>query len=248
MHALPFALLAASALTAGPIDPLATMDEVQVTGWSADETKFSVRAFARYDAEGAGDGDPDCPGYLDQNGKKFRGQLVLAAYDRGRRVDSWVVQDYPECTPPEKAKFTLTAAKNAFLELGIELNAKGTRLDCNKRPCDLKHGGATLVFENATKVSDDDESGMSATLKGPLRVWLKTGKDKTQLVEHQLNDSFQRMMGGRKSALIAPVELSPSGKALFVRLMVVFTSGRGGGTTVLPVGFYMWNADHLEKK
>lgn len=238
--------LLAVMLSAAPIDPLLAYGDVTVTGWSADETKFSVRAFDRAEAGDGMEELPDCKGYVDQNGKKFQGRLVLAAYEKGKLLQSWVVQDYPACTPADKAKETLTAAKAKFAELGIDLTAKGSQLKCEK-PCDLKHGGAQLVWENATKSTYDDE-GMEGRFKGTMRVWLKTAKEKLSLFEQKVDEKFTPMMGGKMGAGLRAVEVSPGGKAMLVRAFTYFSSGRGGRQTQRPVGFYLWNGDVLEKQ
>ncbi|MBL8956664.1 MAG: hypothetical protein JNK82_38175, partial [Myxococcaceae bacterium] len=124
----PVVLLLLSSL----LNPLHQADVVQVTGWSADETKFSVRAFELEE----GDGLPECKGYIDHQGKAFTGKLYIAAYDKGEMVKTWLIQNYPDCTPPETAKKYLSEAKAKLAELGIDLNATGTQVPCAKS-CDL---------------------------------------------------------------------------------------------------------------
>lgn len=225
-------------LAAAPVDPLQTSSVLQVTGWSADETKFSVRAFDLDDSEE----QQACPGYVDHEGKPFIGKLVLAAYDRGALVQSFVVQDYPKCTPPAKAKEVLEAAKKKFAELGIDLSAKGTQLDCSKS-CDLGHG-ATLELEGV-KVRRDEEA-MQGTIKGTMRIWLTTAKERTKLFEKVVKEEFPLMMGGRGSAGLRPVELSPQRGALIIRASIDTYSGRGGASwKMFSLGYFAFEGDLL---
>ena len=226
-------------LAAGPIDPLAKLSSMQVTGWSPDEAKFSVRGFELDDSEEA----HECDGYVDHEGKKFMGKLVVAAYERGKLVQSFVVQDYPDCTSPAKAKEVLTAAKKKFAELGIDLTLKGRRVDCAKG-CDLGRGGA-IVFEDATKKIIRDEE-MSGTLKGALRVFVQTAKVKTKLFEKTVKETFTLMMGGRLDAVMLPAELSPNGSAVVLRAGLEGYNGRSGTwTTVYSLGYYAWDGENL---
>jgi hypothetical protein len=197
------ALIATLVLGATPqIDPLYGFGEVTVTGWSADEARFSVRAI-----------DPDegkpCPGYVDDKGKPFTGRLVLAAYERGNLFQSWVVQDYPHCTAPDKARQNLAEAKARFSELGIDLE---------------KHG-ASLACDSGCKVGEI-ALGFDATRR-------KLTSGSTELLSQWLPEDLSLK---RKSGLRA-IALAPSGKALLVRIFTEWTSGDDSGVWN-EVGFY----------
>ena len=228
-------LLVALVLAGKPIDPLAVGASVQITGWSADATRFSVRSIEVWEPDEGMPRLPSCPGYVDHEGKKFNGRLVLAAYEQGKLTQSWVVQDYPDCTAPKQAKATLDAAKAKLAKLGIDLNAKGTTVTCDGT-CELG-GGAQLELENTTRVDtrDDDDEGL---IKGTLRATLISGATRTRLWEKNVSERFTRMMGGNKKAGFAPVEVAPGGKAFLLRAYITFTSGRGGSTVYIPAGLH----------
>ena len=222
-------LVLLAALAAGPVDPVAKMSELTVTGWSADETRYSVRAFDRDDS----DTDVECPGYVDQEGKKFAGSLVVAAYEGTRLLQSWVVQDWPKCTPPAKAKQTLTEAKAKLAELGIKLDAKGTRLDCKKR-CVLG-GGAAVVVDNQTS-TEDDEDGNGAQLSGTLRIRLEQGKASRVLFEKTFKEGYALILGASMSVGLEPLAVAPSGKVFLARAFRFHFTTRGGDSVLFPIG------------
>ena len=224
------------ALAAGkPVDPLSGSGTLQVTGWSADGTRFSVRSFELYeDAEGMDPPEP-CAGYVDHEGKRFTGRLVLGAYELGKLVQSWVVQDFPKCTPPKAAKATLDAAKAKFLELGIDLNAKGTTLQCEKG-CELA-AGARLVLENTTRTIRNEEE-MEGVLKGTLRATLENGAARTKLWEKDIKQRFQLMGAGSMKAGFLPVDVAPGGKAFLLRAYIESSSMRGGSTSYIQCGHH----------
>ncbi len=235
MTTLPLLLVLAQ------LSPLETLSNVQVTGWSADETKLSVRGFELDETEQA----TECPGYVDHEGKKFIGKLVVAAYERGKLLQSWVVQDYPTCTSPADAKQTLLEAKAKFKKLGIDLNNKGTQLPCDSG-CDVGHG-AQLVFENGTDITDD-EGSMEGTLAGRVRVFLTGAKGKSKLLDQSLSETFTRIMGGKMWVRIAAVELSPRGDAFFARFSIDSYNGRSGAyARFLPLGYFAWNGESFVK-
>ena len=233
---VPVVVVAAFVLAAGkPVDPLSGSGTLQVTGWSADGTRFSVRSIELYEGGEGMDPPEPCAGYVDHEGKRFTGRLVLAAYELGKLVQSWVVQDYPKCTPPKAAKATLDAAKAKFAELGIDLTAKGTTLPCEKG-CELG-GGAKLVLENTTRTINNDEE-MDAVLKGTLRATLENGSARTKLWEKDIKERFQLMGAGRMKAGFLPVEVAPGGKAFLLRAYIESASMRGGSTSYIPCGLY----------
>jgi hypothetical protein len=197
------ALIAALVLGAtGQIDPLYGFREVSVTGWSADDARFAVRAI---DPD---DGKP-CPGYVDDQGKPFKGRLVLAAYERGNLFQSWVVQDYPECTPPDKARQILAVAKARFVKLGIDLNKRGTSLACDKG---CKVGEVALSFDaTRRKLTSGSTELLSQWLPDDLSLTLKSG--------------------------VRAIDVAPSGKALLVRIFTEWTA-EGDSGVWNEVGFY----------
>lgn len=225
----------AAAPAKGPPDPLSGGGTLQITGWSPDATRFSVRSFELFEGDDGMDPPEPCPGYVDHEGKKFTGRLVLAAYELGKLVQSWVVQDFPKCTPPKKAKETLDAAKAKFLELGIDLNAKGTTVAC-KSSCDLG-GGAKLVLENTTRRTSDEEE-MAGKLEGRLRATLETGSARAKLWEKDIKERFELTGAGSMKAGFAPVEVSPGGKAFLLRAYIESSGMRGGYTLYIPCGLY----------
>jgi len=228
-------------LVLSQVDPLDSLMNVQVTGWSADETKFSVRGFDLDTTDEA----QECPGYTDHEGKKFVGKLVVAAYERGRLVQSWVVQDYPACTSPADAKATLLEAKAKFKKLGIDLSNKGTQLPCDSG-CDVGHG-QQLIFENGTSITEE-EGAMQGNLSGRVRVYLTTAKGKTKLLDQKLDERFTLMMGGKMWVRVAAVERSPRGDAFFARFSIDSFDGRSGDyAKFLPLGYFAWNGESFVK-
>jgi hypothetical protein len=216
----------------------------EIIGWSADETHFAVRAVEYDNSE---EGGPECAGYVDPKGKPFRGKLVLAAYERGgKRLASWTVQDYPDCTAPAVAKKTLAAAKQKLAELGIDLKQPGTALHC-KDSLDLQHAGAQLLCENTVQEKPNPETGMVHEI-GALRLFLKLADKKTKLFELKVDEEYVPAMGLSQSVGLDTVFISPSGKAVFLRAYRGYFSGRGSGGDAVPVGYFEWEGDVLKKR
>jgi hypothetical protein len=116
-------------------------------GWSADEQRFVVRIFD-YDTGddfGTEEPPPDCPGYVDHKGEKFRGSLRFELYEKGKKVATFPIQDSGKCTPPKKARERLTQAKAALLKQGIDLAQKqpGSEL----KPDDKEEGPTTFTVK-----------------------------------------------------------------------------------------------------
>jgi hypothetical protein len=220
--------------------------DVEITGWSADETRFAARKFISPRNDDSDKEPPSCPGYVDQKGKPFTGSLMVAAYKNGSVVQSWVIQDYPACTPPAKAKATLAEAKKKFADLGIDLSKKGTQLPC-KTTCDLKHNGATLVLEDATTSTEDEKTAQTRT-HGAVRVWLRNGKSKKLLFETNVDETYYTVPG-QLFIDLEPIEVSPTGKSLLVWVTVTrMNRGVGESQRMEKVGFFSWEGDALVKR
>ena len=213
----------------GPLDPVASMQELQLIGWSKDETRYAVRAFDRFEEPPA-----ECAGYVDHEGKRFNGRLAVAAYERGRLLESWVVQDFPQCTPEATAQATLAAAKAKLAELGIDLEAKGTSLPCAKG-CKLPGGAALEVVDKTRNARHEDEEGFRK-FSGTLRVTLRSGKQVTQLFEKSFQEAYMVVMGATMSAGLEKVWLSPSGKVFLTRAVRVHSTARGPNVYPFPLG------------
>ncbi|MBL8956665.1 MAG: hypothetical protein JNK82_38180 [Myxococcaceae bacterium] len=207
-------------------DPLAYDDEVEVTGWSADALKVSVRVFDRSDV-GEGETPKECPGYLDQNGESFTGRLYLAAYDQGELAGSWLVQDYPQCTLPAQAKATLAAAKAKFAELGINLKSPGTKVPCRGATgCDVGHETRLVVDDRVT--TKESRDGMRRTHQGAWSVFLKSAARKVPLCGEKVEVTEEASAMEGSSLVVTDVEKSPKGDALIVRAGFGTVNGRSG--------------------
>src|SRR5262245_62003734 len=101
--------------------PEAQTHDVQMIGWSKDESRYALRVYELAPEVF----DPDlhkvsfCKGYVDHTGKRFRGGLWLLFYVGNRQKGQWQIQDSRTCTPPETARDRLTQAKAALAEQGI---------------------------------------------------------------------------------------------------------------------------------
>jgi predicted secreted protein len=52
----------------------ANFQSLQILGWSADEQRFALRLYDEEDSEGVEE-KSFCPGYVDHEGRPFRGSL-----------------------------------------------------------------------------------------------------------------------------------------------------------------------------
>jgi hypothetical protein len=72
-----------------------------------------------------------CPGYVGADGKPFPGGLALVVLERGKVVNSFIIQRPPDedaeprCTSVANARDALARAKQTLQELGIERSTSG---------------------------------------------------------------------------------------------------------------------------
>ncbi|WP_224250180.1 hypothetical protein [Hyalangium gracile] len=156
---IPSSRLAVSllALLTAALPAWADKESLQIIGWSADEQRFAVRVYTDETTGMEAEDEPFCPGYVNHQGEKFRGSLMLGVYDKDKKPTWFDIQDSGECTPPKKAKERLEKAKKALAALGIDLAQKkpGTELTPDKKgQLTIKEGPGspyTLEAENQVK-------------------------------------------------------------------------------------------------
>lgn len=228
-----FALVVTALVLAGRTDdPLNQGDAIDVVGWSTDEARLAVRWFELADPASEEE-QPDCPGYVDQSGKPFRGALTLAAYEGTRLIQSWLIQDYPTCTPPADARASLKEAKAAIAKLGITLNPKTIAVP-----------EYSIELEDRTRKQEDEGDG--AVLSGSLHAWLSWNGKRQKVLEVPIDFKFSRIMAGDLSAGFYPPAFSPSGNVVLLRAYKRFSSMRGGGDECLVARIFKWNGKALK--
>ncbi len=165
-------------------------------------------------------------GYVDHEGKPFRGSLQLRVLERGKKVVTLPIQDQEKCTPPKKAAQRLADAKKKLAGLGIDLESTGrewspkagaTRLEVTegtRAPYTLE------LLDNAEDITHE-EDGVSR-YKGKMQLLLYKGGKKQVL----WSKSFNHEHGVNEGYLVSVpnVYVSPSGN----RLVVLNQTSAGG--------------------
>lgn len=226
---------------AGARDPVLGMGteppRVQLIGWSKDERRIAFRVYTRHVSfeENIGSEvtrvdplrgeDGYCKGYVDHEGRPFRGGLELAVFERGKEIEVLPIQLETECTAPKEAAEMLADAKKKLAQLGIDLTSTG-------RECHPENGEEFLVVEEGARAPFDlevlndardtgnEEEGVF--YKGKLQLLLHRG-DKEQVL---WSKAFNRKREDNEeySALVSAVHLSPSGR----RVVVLIHTREGG--------------------
>jgi hypothetical protein len=199
-------------------------EHLQLIGWSKDEEWFAVRKYILTDDAGVRD-DEFCSGYVNHRGKPFHGGLSIELYKGGIESQSWEIQSDHGCTPPEKARDKLAAAKAALAQRGIDPSVIGTVVPVSRKDRFASTGqltlpsgpwkGQTLEVEEAFEITNRTENEevmlASTEAKATFTVSLRSGKELTQLAEYPLSDSYNSENGSWSPSFEAIV-LSPSGE------------------------------------
>jgi hypothetical protein len=244
---------------------------LEIIAWSADEQRFAVRQYAIDDSEFS-DGETFCPGYVDHQGEKFRGELKLGVFEKDKKPTWFPIQDSGTCTPPKKSRERLEKAKKELAALGIDLKEKkpGTELTPEKGLVTVKEGpGAPYTIESEEQVQDtvkgqgkakkakakkeeeedeeEEEEDLYAThqVKGELLVFVRQGNERRKLFSEKVDGTYGPMMAGHYTVRLSKVWLSPSGKT------VVFLSETSSGNmrdrslSVKVLGVQQWDGAPL---
>jgi len=238
---MPTSRLAATllALLTVSLPAWAGEQSIQLIGWSADEQRFAVRVYTDETSDMEAEEAPFCPGYVNHQGRKFRGSLTLAVYDKDQKPTGFPIQDSGKCTPPKKAKERLEKAKKELATLGIDLNQKkpGTELTPDKKGLlTINEGpGAPYTLEAEEQVEETlegvdpfkkpktqeereeqeyQEAVADRHVKGELVVFVRQGSERRKLLSQKVEGRFTPMQAGHHETKLYRVWLSPSGKTV----------------------------------
>ena len=228
----------------------ATLPSVQLIGWSADEQRYVLRTFSsrgeedlslapeediqaakeaeEYNADRQ-DKDGFCKGYVDHQGKRFKGALSLMVFERDKLLSFFPIQDEPKCTSPKAAAARLAEAKTKLAGLGIDLARPGkdVALVSRKRVPITPEKQPAYELEYLDKVKDVEDGPMDSILRGVLELNAYREGKKETVFSRKVNKNYGREMGGRAKDGLSSVHVSPSGEHLVV-LGYLFSDGRGG--------------------
>ncbi len=202
--------------------------EAQIIGWSEDEERFVFRVYTdtteaeEWDAGKVEEVDPlrgkdgFCKGYVNHEGKPFKGALEFQVFDKRGRVEVLPIQDSGDCTPPKKAAQRLAEAKKRLAALGISLERRGAALIPKKGEMrlEVKEGARAPyvleVFDDTKTYSLEENEDMNA-LQGTVRLIVHRGGQQRVVWEKQINDMNPTELGEYVRS-VARVDVSPSGK------------------------------------
>ncbi|WP_309895821.1 hypothetical protein [Archangium sp.] len=212
--------------------------EAQLIGWSSDEDRFVFRVYTD-DTETEGMNtveeepkdpfrgeDGFCKGYVNHEGKPFKGALAFQVFDNRGRVAMLPIQDSGRCTPPTKAAQRLTDAKKKLAALGISLERRGTVLIPKEGELrlEVKDGARapyTLELVDDTKAEYLEEKDVEL-LQGTLRLLVHREGQRRALWEKQVKRMYPTYMGYRLT--VARMDVSPSGE----RVVLLLRGAQGG--------------------
>jgi hypothetical protein len=235
--------------------PMDSSHEVQILGWSKDERRYALRVYDLLDLAGEEEEPPSCKGYVDHEGKKFRGGLSFALYEGERRIGAWRIQEAGTCTPPETARERLAQAKAALTEQGIDLAAPGATLrgKAGQRPSSRQKGRkeisqltTTLLLphgpwasrklevdcrvETQELLEDGEDYGMRRS-SATFALRIRAGKSPTPLSEFRLSPAHWSLnMAGHWSPAFDSLFVSPSGRVLVALARVRHGNMRGSSS------------------
>jgi hypothetical protein len=212
---------------AAPVDPLAAaadsagVQKAQIIGWSEDGTRFAVRLFELEPEDDMGDEAPYCKGYIDHEGKRFRGSLTLLVYEGKELLEAHPIQEAEKCTKGKEAKSRLAWAKASFERLGVSLERKGTALTPrkkkNKATVKVTTGpGAPfeILYERKNELAKDVEGGMRRREKGAETLAMKSDDTLRILVKGSYDVTYELTGAGSWDRGLDHVALSHDGRTL----------------------------------
>lgn len=207
---------------------------VQLIGWSADEQRYAFRVFSHYESEFSGeelteeeeeyqaqhqDKEGFCKGYVNTQGKRFKGALQLVVFERDQRLVSIPIQDEPKCTPAKVAAQRLAEAKKKLAELGIDMARPGKDLPLvpgkRVKVTPEKQPAYELEFVSKIKEQSDPEH-METRQRGmqELNVY-REGKKET-VFSRKVDKRIVQQMGDREEESMTSAHVSPSGERVVV--------------------------------
>lgn len=233
---------------------------VQLIGWSPDEQRYAFRVFSheeedldmappedvkaaeeveKYNAERQ-DKDGFCKGYVDHQGKRFKGALQLIVFERDQRLMTLPIQDEPRCTEPQTATERLTAAKAKLAELGIDLarSSKEQPLVPRQRLAIKPEKQSPYELEYVSTLKDKnipDEGVDTYRLRGALELYVHRQGKKQPVFTHKVDTTYERSMAGKAEEGLTNAYVSPSGERVVVLGYTLSGAARGGYTHVLRV-------------
>jgi hypothetical protein len=212
---------------------------VKALGWSKDEQRIAFQVYSwlngTYEAHQWDDPEGEepvtdeesepgpgrfCKGYVNHQGKPFRGSLVVPVYERGWRVGgTWILDDI-SCTPPEEAERLRTRAKQMLAELGIDSRRPGHAFILKPRGMrmEVKTGRRApyvLEYVNSTRLVPEAQEGTSR-FRGTLRLYLSKGGTRRMVFEKEFNTRYSSDSGSGYAVALSHVFVSPSGERLVV--------------------------------
>lgn len=219
-----------------------TPPTAQVMGWSSDEQRHAYRVQSHAEPlpplvlEGRDEEDADaeeaprdaasrpgaegfCAGYVDAQGKRFRGALTVVVFERDRRVLSLPIQEEPRCTPPDVAASRLAEAMKKLTELGIDAHRPGKSLALvpGKRVevTPEKQPPYALEVVDKLKTKALDKQG-NVQVSGTLELYLHQGGERRKVYTRPVARGFHRELGGVEEESLPGAQVSPSGARVVV--------------------------------
>ncbi|SEK71637.1 hypothetical protein SAMN05444354_102155 [Stigmatella aurantiaca] len=246
---LPSTLLAAQ-------DPLAKGqgDHVaQVIGWSSDEKRFAVRLYARSQpASPQVDREPEaCEGYVNGEGHPFRGSLTVLAYEGGRLLSLFPIQEAGTCTPLTQAQERLNAALKRLEALGIQMGAPAKELLFSPETGGLRvEDGpqAPYTLEYAERLVPQPPKPKQSLQRGVLEQELSVlkGGTRTKVLSRRTPYEYTTAAAGYWRPGLDRLFLSPSGKTLVVMGAERVGNLSGGRKSLRLLGVLVWSGEQLK--
>jgi hypothetical protein len=212
--------------------------EAQLIGWSEDEERFVFRVYTdtteseSMNTEEEEPKDPwrgedgFCKGYVNHEGKPFKGALEFQVFEKRGRVALLRIQDSERCTPPQKAAQRLADAKKKLAAMRISLERRGAVLlpKEGEMRLEVKEGTRapyTLELVDDTQTQYLEEKDVER-LQGTLRLLVHGGGTRRQLWERAVKHEYPTYMG--YTLTVARMDVSPSGE----RVVLLQRSTQGG--------------------
>ncbi|SES81421.1 hypothetical protein [Stigmatella erecta] len=249
------ALLLPSAVRAAQ-DPLATGQgehAAQVIGWSDDEKRFAVRLYARAPpASPQLEREPEtCEGYVNSEGHPFRGSLTVLAYEGGRLLSSFPIQEAGPCTPLTQAQERLNAALKRLEALGIRMGPPAKELLFTPEIGGLRvEDGpqAPYTLEYAERIVPQPSKPKQSLQRGSLEQELSVLKEgtRTKVLSRRTSYEYSAAAAGYWRPGLDRIFLSPSGRTLVVMGAERVGNLSGGRKALRLLGVLAWSGGQLK--
>ena len=241
---------------------------VQLIGWSRDEQRYAFRTYFlkqednglepgsdAWDAEQEKvkalnaplqDAEGFCKGYVNHQGKRFKGALQLVVLERDKILRTLPIQDHPLCTDPKLAASRLAEAKQELAGLGIDASQVGKELKLvsgqklqvkpeKQPPYAVEYIDRVLDISDELQKGEEEVDPTLIRLRGTLELLMHRGGKKQKVYSRKVDRENTRVMGGMVEESLSNLYVSPSGERLVVLDAERSGNGRSGFNAVLKV-------------